>query len=269
MGIAGSAVGPTGWRHSTTNKLAFNLQTLSATDANQYIADLLNKGKRFGWGLSKAQKDGASLVAFADQLDLDFGDTFKDLTSPTVSVPILYKLQRPNFQVGDQPTRPVNQKLAEEVDKAQKKMRSPRFPRTSEALKTKARTLMDRLKRHKRDIGTSTAVALIPVNSNDSLSSAYGSELVQARSKRLVNTLFFDIPITAAIAFKVDLVFVASTAVSDGCSLFSDSYFLKEIQAPSTCTGCPKSLPTPLPVKKCLVPPDVFKKSTGGTLMIL
>jgi len=29
-------------------------------------------------------------------------------------------------------------------------------------------------------------------------------------------------------------------------------------------TGCPKSLPTPLPVKKCLVPPDVFKKSTGG-----
>jgi len=35
------------------------------------------------------------------------------------------------------------------------------------------------------------------------------------------------------------------------------------------CTGCPKSLPTPLPVKKCLVPPDVFKKSTGGTLMIL
>ena len=46
------------------------------------------------------------------------------------------------------------------------------------------------------------------------------------------------------------------------CQLGWTRVLFYSLQIPSTTiesTGCPKSLPTPLPVKKCLVPPDVFK----------
>lgn len=110
------------------------------------------------------------------------------------------------------------EKVVDAVKEAKEKVNEGRRPLKSERFVgpiTKVKGFMERYrKRQKRDVATSTALALVPVNSNGGLNSAYGSELVQTRSKRWVNKVFFDIPITAAIAFKVDMFFVASYGVS-------------------------------------------------------